>query len=78
MKTYQNELDEVLDLKSKEMDSLIKMTANNNYIKIKEIEANVDKTKNELVNSQNALNIQLSEVLSDIGTVKMHRKNLKL
>ena len=77
MKTYQNELDEVFGLQSKEMDSLIKMTANNNYIKIKEIEANVDKTKNELVNSQNALNIQLSEILSDIGTVKKHRKKIE-
>ena len=53
MKTYQNELDEVFSLQSKEMDSLIKMTANNNYIKIREIETKVETTTNEITSTQN-------------------------
>ena len=53
MKTYQNELDEVFSLQSKEMDSLIKMTANNNYIKIREIETKVETTTSEITSTQN-------------------------
>lgn len=77
MKTYQNELDEVFSLQSKEMDSLIKLTANNNYIKIREIETTVDTTKNQLIANQNMMNIQLAEVLKDMDAVKRNRKKIE-
>lgn len=73
MKTYQNELDEVFSLQSKEMDSLIKMTANNNYIKIRDIEAKLENAKSELVSSQNMINIQFSEFSKDMEMVKKNR-----
>ena len=77
MKNYQNELDEVFSLQSKEMDSLIKLTANNNYIKIREIETTVDTTKNQLITTQNMMNIQLAEILKDMETVKRNRKKIE-
>ena len=77
MKTYQNELDEVFSLQSKEMDSLIKMTANNNYIKIREIESSMEKTKNELVSSQNTVNIQLGEIMKDMETFKKNKQKIE-
>ena len=77
MKTYQNELDEVFSLQSKEMDSLIKMTANNNYIKIREIETKVETTTNEITSTQNIINIQLAEISKDIEMVKKNRSKIE-
>lgn len=76
-KTYQNELDEVFSLQSKEMDSLVKMTANNNYIKIREIQTSMETTKNEITSSQNTINIQFAEIMKDIETVKKNKKRIE-
>jgi hypothetical protein len=77
VKTYQTELDEVFSLQSKEMDSLVKMTANNNYIKIREIQTTMEKTKNEVVQSQNMLNVQLAEIMKDMETVKRNKRRIE-
>jgi hypothetical protein len=77
VKTYQTELDEVFSLQSKEMDSLVKMTANNNYIKIREIQTAMEKTKNEVVQSQNMLNVQLAEIMKDMETVKRNKRRIE-
>ncbi|CAI2387155.1 unnamed protein product [Moneuplotes crassus] len=77
MRTYQNELDEVFGLQSKEMDSLIKMTANNNYIKIKEMETNVERTRKELSENCSILDLKMKEIMKDMDTVKKNKKRLE-
>ncbi|CAI2386302.1 unnamed protein product [Moneuplotes crassus] len=77
IRTYQHELDEVFGLQSKEIDSLIKMTSNNNYIKIREIEASIDNSKKEFTDYQDSSDMKLKEILKDMEAVKQHRKKLE-